>query len=94
MNRRLDTIRHVETPEGVQLELRVAGPVVRAAAFTVDQIFRVVFYSVASAFLGSSEFGQGLFLLVLFAAEWFYPVTFEVLTDGMTPGKRIMGIAV
>ncbi len=29
----LDTLRHVETPEGITLTLRVAGPVARALAW-------------------------------------------------------------
>ena len=32
----VDTLRIQETPEGVDMELRVAGPVVRAAALGID----------------------------------------------------------
>jgi hypothetical protein len=34
----VDTLRVQETPEGIDLELRVAGPVARAAALAVDAL--------------------------------------------------------
>jgi hypothetical protein len=33
-------------------------------------------------------------LLLYFCLEWFYPVLFEVLMQGATPGKRALGLAV
>jgi len=91
----LDTYRSVETPEGVELGLRVAGPPVRCLAWAIDLSIRTGGYLgllVVVAFLG--EVGMGLFLLALFLGEWFYPVYFEVRRDGATPGKRRMGIRV
>ena len=38
--------------------------------------------------------GAGLLLLAAFALEWLYPVLFEVLRKGQTPGKQLMGLAV
>ena len=38
--------------------------------------------------------GVGVLLIVSFLMEWFYPVLFEVLRDGQTPGKKLMGITV
>lgn len=92
---KLDTVRTVETPEGVELTLRVAGPVARSLAWALDQLIRIVAYFVVGimlAFLG--ELGMGLFLVFLFLAEWFYPVLFEVLRYGSTPGKMVMGLTV
>ena len=40
----LDTTRTVETPEGIHLDLQVAGPVPRALAWIVDILIRTVIY--------------------------------------------------
>lgn len=91
----LDTHRAVETPEGVDLALRVAGPVSRALAWSLDCLIRSLAYLVLTiglAFLG--EVGQGLFFLALFVGEWFYPVVFEVTRNGATPGKMALGLVV
>jgi uncharacterized RDD family membrane protein YckC len=92
----LDTTRPVETPEGIELSLRVAGPVVRALAWAIDFAIRSVLYIVLFfvflVFL--KEFGFGLWLIAIFVLEWFYPVLFEVYGRGATPGKRAMKIRV
>ena len=91
----LDTRRGVETPEGVRLEMRPAGPVPRFAAFGVDLFIRTIVYMFLGPVLAAiGNFGSGLFLILLFLIEWFYPVLFELSLSGATPGKRIMGIAV
>jgi uncharacterized RDD family membrane protein YckC len=89
----IDTLRVHETPEGVDLELRVAGPVVRAAALAIDSLIRFVLYLALIPLLALSGLGLGLLLLGLFLLEWFYPVFFE-LRGGATPGKRAMGLRV
>src|SRR5208282_5922974 len=38
--------------------------------------------------------GMGLLLIILFLLEWFYPVAFEVLARGQTPGKKLMDLRV
>jgi uncharacterized RDD family membrane protein YckC len=91
----LDTVRHLETPEGVRLELPVAGPMSRGAAFVVDLFVRSMLYAMVGtplALLG--DLGQGLMLLFAFLVEWFYPVIFEVKLNGATPGKVALGLAV
>jgi uncharacterized RDD family membrane protein YckC len=88
----LDTVRRYETPEGIELEMRLAGPVVRAAAWLIDAGIRVLLYiglAILFAYLGG--LGTGLILIGFFLIEWFYPVLFEV-HQGMTPGKKAMGI--
>jgi len=94
MDARLDTVRTVETPEGVWLALRVAGPIARALAFGIDVAVRVAFYSVVGMVGNIGDAGQGVFLVILFVTEWFYPVLFEVFSDGQTPGKRALSLAV
>lgn len=91
----LDTARTFETPEGIDLQLHVAGPVVRALAWGIDMLIRTVIYIVLSIVLSIlGEFGQGLLLLCIFLLEWIYPVFFEVMKNGATPGKKKMGIRV
>lgn len=91
----LDTYRAIETPEGVELRLRVAGPVVRSLAWIIDLLIRGGVYIVLAIVLSKfGKFGWGLLLVGLFLIEWFYPVLFEVYRHGMTPGKRAMGLGV
>ena len=91
----LDTYRAIETPEGVELRLRVAGPVVRSLAWMIDLLIRGGIYIVLSIGLSLfGKFGWGLLLVGLFLIEWFYPVLFEVYRHGATPGKRAMGLCV
>lgn len=91
----LDTVREAHTPEGVALRLPAAGPLPRALAWSIDAAIRGAGVLAASMFLGLlGKSGLGLFALVLFAALWVYPVLFEVLRDGQTPGKRAMDLRV
>ncbi|ESQ16778.1 MAG: RDD family protein [Thiohalocapsa sp. PB-PSB1] len=89
----IDTLRVFETPEGVDLALRLAGPAPRAAALAMDWGIRLVLYLLLTPMLALSGFGVGLYLLALFLMEWFYPVFFE-LRSGATPGKKAMGLVV
>ncbi len=91
----IDSIRHISTPEGVELELRVAGVYVRGAAYLVDFIIWLVLWIVISMALAIfGAFGVGVSLVVMFVVGWFYPVYFEVMRDGATPGKKMFGICV
>jgi uncharacterized RDD family membrane protein YckC len=91
----LDTLTLVETPEGVALHLHPAGVMPRAAAWAIDFAIRLSLVLGASTLLGLlGATGAGLFLLVLFALYWLYPVLFEVLYDGQTIGKRVLGLRV
>lgn len=91
----LDTERRVATPEGCELHLRIAGPVIRARAWLIDQLIRLVIFAIAMTLLGWAEkLGTGIAILLGFVLEWFYPVLFEVLWNGATPGKRLSGLVV
>ncbi len=91
----LDTRLRMETPEGIDLILRPAGLVPRSIAFAIDLLIRGAiltgFFLLLSA-LG--DFGMGLFVLALFLLDWWYMVLFEVLNQGRSPGKQIMGLRV
>lgn len=90
----LDTSRQYETPEGIDLEMRIAGPVVRACAWAIDMAIRAGLYAVIAMLFGFlGGVGIAFILIGVFLVEWFYPVIFEV-RRGATPGKKSMGIQV
>lgn len=91
----LDTTRTVPTPEGIELSLRLAGPLIRSLAWLIDLAIRLgVFMTLAQVLAFLSEFGAGVFLICWFIIDWFYPVLFEVYWHGATPGKRACHLAV
>ncbi len=91
----LDTLRAVETPEGITLDLRLAGPAPRALAWLIDSLIKYVILLgilLGLGFLG--ETGLGFWFLSLFLLEWFYPVLFELYWNGATPGKKAFSLQV
>ena len=91
----LDTAREIPTPEGIELNLRLAGPVARALAWAVDLLLRVAVFTVLGiplAMLGNV--GGGIYLILWFGLEWLYPTLFEVYFGGATPGKRALALMV
>ncbi|CBL46848.1 RDD family protein [gamma proteobacterium HdN1] len=91
----LDTRYQVETPENIVIEMRVAGPLVRAIAWLIDLTLRgIVIAGIGYALTLFSEIGFGILSILIFLAEWFYPVAFEVLNHGQTPGKKSLGLQV
>ena len=91
----LDTTRRVATPEGIELTLRLAGPVPRASAWVIDLLIRVgIVMAVAFVFSTFGRAGWGVALLSAFFVEWLLPAWFEAAWNGQTPGKRALGIAV
>lgn len=90
----LDTARRIATPEGIELTLRLAGPVPRALAWIIDLMLRgIVLALIAFAAARLHQFGTAIILLSAFILEWLYPAWFEA-TWGSTPGKRMMGLVV
>ncbi len=91
----LDTRIRMETPEGIDLILRPAGLLSRSLAYVIDLLIRggllIALLFPLDAF---GEFGTGLSLLALFFINWGYMALFEVLNQGRTPGKQIMGLRV
>ena len=91
----LDTLRRVDTPEGVSVRLQVAGPLARLGAWLLDWLLRFSVYSAVGgvlAFFG--DVGVGLMSILFFIGEWFYPVVFELRNNGQTPGKMLFGLMV
>jgi uncharacterized RDD family membrane protein YckC len=91
----LDTVTATETPEGMLLELRPASLVARFNAFLVDWLIRlIVLVAAAIAFALLGGLGTAFWLISLFLLEWLYPVVFELLPAGATPGKRMLNLQV
>jgi uncharacterized RDD family membrane protein YckC len=97
---KLDTLQSVELAEGVEIRLRIAGPLPRASAYLIDFLIRLLLLLagiIASALMGMALGGRvanGLMLLAWFLLDWLYPVVFEAGRRGATPGKRLMGLRV
>ncbi|MCC6609734.1 MAG: RDD family protein [Burkholderiales bacterium] len=91
----LDTARSVATPEGIELTLRLAGPVPRALAWLLDFLIRAAILVVLMMVLAPvGGLGWAAVLLAWFFLEWLFPAWCEVYWNGQTPGKRSLGIAV
>lgn len=91
----LDTVHRVATPEGIELSLRLAGPVPRALAWLLDFALRVgVFIAIATVAGYLGGFGTALVMITIFALEWLFPAFCEVHLEGATPGKRALGLMV
>lgn len=98
---RIDTLQAIELAEGVEVRLRIAGPLPRGIALGIDMVFEILIIIIAGIILaiaGLSSFGPqvtaGLAMLAWFFMSWWYPVLFEAGRKGATPGKRIMGLRV
>jgi uncharacterized RDD family membrane protein YckC len=91
----LDTVVAAETPEGILLELRPAGLSARFYAFAIDGVIRLaVIYAAAIGLALMGGIGVAIWLILIFALEWFYPVVFELMPGGATPGKRVFELRV
>lgn len=88
----------MDTPEGVRLELTLAGLSTRILATLVDAFAQGILLGAAVALMSTnSDFGI-LFLGGLSVAAALvvvgYPTVFETLNGGRTPGKAALGIRV
>lgn len=104
MAREYEDILTIATPEGVDLELTLAGVGSRFVSAIVDSIIQTVLLIALTIVLVSSNgFGSfaerpGLaaaaYAIATFAVIWGYDVLWEVLGGGRTPGKRLNGLRV
>lgn len=91
----LDTLENIETPEGVSLSVRPAGPFVRFMAQLVDTLIQgvlLIVLSIVYSVIGKA--GIGFVLIAVFALFWGYNIIFEVYFGGATPGKRLLQLHV
>jgi uncharacterized RDD family membrane protein YckC len=85
----------IATPEGVEVELILAGIGSRFIAGAIDfTIQLVVIVSLALITRPAGDAGAAIFSSAAFAMIFFYDVLFEVLGRGRTPGKRWTGLRV
>jgi uncharacterized RDD family membrane protein YckC len=90
----------IVTGEAVALDLRPAGVATRAVAFVIDICAQIALALIVSlvvfrlAFGGSSAAAQAIVLTLYVLVVLGYPVLFETLTRGRTPGKMAMGLRV
>ncbi|HEU5243289.1 MAG TPA: RDD family protein [Gaiellaceae bacterium] len=92
----------IETPEGVPLELTLAGVGSRCSSALIDYIFQTIILIALALVLsygaglspGASAVSGAFFVVGFFLVFWGYDVAFEVLNSGQTPGKRMNGLRV
>jgi uncharacterized RDD family membrane protein YckC len=87
----------IATPEGIELQIVLAGAASRFIACVIDlllQLVLVVLAAVAALGLLGGGLGTALFAMASFAALYLYDVLFEVLASGRTPGKRVTHLRV
>lgn len=100
----------ITTPEGVTVDLVLAGAGSRGVAALVDAILQLILWLAAIAVVAGAAdvdlFGGGgggdddfyvavaLVTLAAFVIQFVYDVLFETLGGGRTPGKRMSGIRV
>lgn len=88
----------IATPEGVELALTLAGLGSRFIAGAADLLIELILALILALIAGASGSSGGLLLAIslvgLFAIWFLYPILFEVLGGGRTPGKRVTSLRV
>jgi uncharacterized RDD family membrane protein YckC len=92
----------IETPEGVPLELTLAGVGSRFASAIVDYLIQTLILVALGLVLGlgagldpsGSALAAAVYLVSFFVVFNGYEIGFEVLNSGRTPGKRLNGLRV
>ena len=93
-------LRQFITPEGVDLELRIASSGLRFGALVLDLTLialSLFIFSLLVAWGGlaaQSDIAVSIWLLGAFLLRTFWFIGFELGSRAATPGKRIMGIRV
>ncbi len=85
----------IATPEGVEVELTLAGIGSRVIAGLIDFVIQLcVIVALAVILKPAGNAGAAIFTSGVFGLIFFYDVLFEVLGGGRTPGKRWTGLRV
>jgi uncharacterized RDD family membrane protein YckC len=97
---RAKKIRQFVTPEGVDLELKIASAGLRFSALLVDMILiqlTLLLFSLLMLWIGlasQSDTTVVVWMLGAFLLRTFWFIGFELGSRAATPGKRLMGIRV
>ncbi len=97
---RAKKIRQFVTPEGVDLELKIASSGLRFGALLIDLMLIVLvlfLFSLGMLWVGAasqSDVTVVVWMLGAFLLRTFWFIGFELGSRAATPGKRIMGIRV
>ncbi len=102
-----ENIVRIESPEKIIFDYRIAEPGARMAAYIIDSIIQIVIILVflfglltRSSFFGADKnenisfIMTAFFFILLFCFQWFYFIVFELITNGQSPGKKLMKIRV
>lgn len=93
----------INTTQNIEIDFKAASIGERILAFLLDMIFKIlyfiVFYYLNTIFHFSNLFPNDIwsinaFFILISIPVIFYTVIFEVLMQGSTPGKKILGIKV
>ena len=94
----------VITPEAVEFTFDLSGLASRVFALLVDIIIQAVavlavivvltLFAVTVNFQGGFSFGTIIMFIAVFLFEWGYFIFFELVWNGRSPGKRLMGCRV
>ncbi|HEU0317858.1 MAG TPA: RDD family protein, partial [Solirubrobacteraceae bacterium] len=91
----LEDFIRLATPEGVELEMSLAGVGSRMIAGGLDLLVKLVLIGALAAVLAAvGAAGVALLTIASFLLLFGYDVLFEVLGHGQTPGKRLAGLRV
>lgn len=96
----LDDQLTIRTPEGVELNLTLAGLASRVLASLLDGLIQAIAGGIIVVAMvvifdgGLGALGSGLLALALFLIFFGYPILFEVLDGGRSIGKRATGLRV
>jgi uncharacterized RDD family membrane protein YckC len=85
----------IATPEGVEVELTLAGIGSRFIAALIDATIQSALAGVLALILRpAGNTGIAIYTVAVFGLVFLYDVSFEVLGGGKTPGKRWTGLRV
>lgn len=85
----------IPTPEGVDVDLVVAGLGSRFIGFLVDAAIQGLLILALSLVLGAlGDLGAATAAIGFFTVSLLYPVLFETFDHGRSPGKRVAGLRV
>ncbi len=87
----------ITAPEGVELQIVLAGAGSRLIAGAIDLLLQALLVGLAALValdLVGGGLGLALFAMAAFVGLYLYDVLFEVLASGRTPGKRFTHLRV